>query len=274
MDKINAIILAGTHSDKSKLIYGKNKAFLKLNNKPIVFNVLKALKNSNSINKIAIVGPKKLESIFGSDIEFFQESLGPKESRRFIENALIPYHKISPNGEKTLYIPCDLPFIASETIDNFILKTKNYSAAFNFGIINSKNIPREIEPFKKSAKFYLKNKGYYRTANMVLFENSKIKNREFLESEIEKAFPMRRTTSILSKLSLYGFLAKSYPLEILKYITNNLKEQDLENAFARKPGILFKLIETKDPRALIDIDYEEEYDYIKDNYQRLSKIYS
>ncbi len=268
-DKINAIILAGTHADKSKLIYGKNKAFLEINNQPIILNVLNALQNSKYTNKIAVVGPQEQLKGIIKYTDVIEQSNAPKESRRFIENAIRGYNYLSKNLEKTIFIASDLPFISSKTIDDFILQCSDNSA-FYFGIINTKNIPEEIEPFKKSARFHLKGKGYYRTANIIVADYSKIKDREFLEAEIEKAFPIRRTTSLYAKARLYWFLAKRYPIEILKYLASNLKERDVEKAFKRELNLDLKFIETKDPRAVIDVDYQEEYDFIKKNYDKIN----
>ena len=76
----NAIILAGTHADKSRLIYGQNKAFLERDGKPLVINSLYALKKAESIDKIMVVGPRKdLESIImDKNIQIIEESKAPK----------------------------------------------------------------------------------------------------------------------------------------------------------------------------------------------------
>jgi len=271
---VNAVILTGTHADKSKLIYGQNKALLEINNKPIILNVLQALQGAEPIDKIAIVGPKqKLERIT-QGIPIVNESLAPKESRRFIENAMQSYNAISPNKEKTLFVTADLPFIVPETIEDFVSQSNNATALY-FGLVNVRDIPQEFEDFKKSSKLHLKGEGNFRTANMVLYDSTKIqdKKREILEARIERAFPIRRTDSRLAKLSLYTFLAKNYFPEIVKYLLGILTEQDIEKAFDNKLGVSFKFIKTEDPRALIDIDYAAEYEFIKRNYDRLKIDY-
>jgi GTP:adenosylcobinamide-phosphate guanylyltransferase len=269
---LNAIILAGTHADKTKLIYGKNKAFLEINEQPIINNVINSLKKAKSIDRIAIVGPAELENIVEQEITI--ESRARKEARRFIENVMTPYNLLSKFSKKALFIPCDLPFISPETIDDFVSNCKD-NADFYFSLINIENIPPEIEPFKKSSGFYLKErKGYFRTANLVLFDGSNVDNKkmEYIESFVEKAFPIRRITSALAYLRLAEFIAKNYFPEAIKYfIQKNLTENDIINAFKRKPGVLFRLIETKDPRAVMDIDTEEEYEFIKASYKRLSE---
>ena len=281
---VNAIILAGTHADKTKLIDEKNKAFLEINNQPLILYVLNALKGAESIDNIAIVGPKKdLEKI--TDVPIINESKAPKESRRFIENTIRAYDYLSENGEKTLFIPSDLPFISPKTINDFVSQCNNYGAAFYFALINQENIPKEIEYFKKSKQFCLADRksslfcladrNYFRTANLVLFESSKMENnRELLEARVEQAFPQRRTTSRISKLCLAWFLAKKYPKEAIKYYFKSLKEEDVENALKREMGLSFKFIKTKDLGAMIDIDYKDELEFYKENYNLIKEKYN
>lgn len=264
---VNAIVMAGTHADKSKLVYGQNKSLVKVDEEPLVTHVLDALNGVKYIDKRAVVGPKEeLGKIVRDDVRIIEESKAPKESRRFIENAIHSYNILSPNGERTLFISSDLPLIATETIEDFVLMCDKSKAAFYFSLINTKNIPSYIEQFKKSARFYLKGRGYYRTANMALFDRSKMKNSEQLEAEIAKAFPLRRTTTKLARLCLYCSIAGKYPTETLKYIAGFLTEEDLKSAFRRTPGLDVEFPEIIDPRAAVEVDYEEEYDFLKKNY--------
>jgi len=279
MNKLNAIILAGTSGKKSKRIYEKNKAFLKINNQPIVLNVLGALQNSEYINqnKIAIIGPKKdLEKIITIDNIYINP-----EKKSFIKNCINTYDYLSKNKEKTLFITCDLPFITSNTINNFIKKCNNYpNKKFYFQVINIKNIPKEIEPFKKTKKFHLKGRGYYRTANMILFEGSKIKDRKQFENQIRSIFEARRVTSKKALLKLIWALGKFIPQGI-KYFspagltrTRGLTEKEIENSIEKKLHIPSKIIETADWRAAADIDYPEDFEFFNRSYEKILNGYS
>ena len=276
--KTNAIILVGTSSKKSKLIYEydgqgpKNKGLVTvntINNKPIILGILTALHNSDYINqnRIGVVGPKnELEKIINHDTRIIEE-----ESTIF-ENAKKAYNEISPNGEKTFFITCDVPFITSEPINKFISKCENYDEDFYFGLVNIKNIPPETEQLKKSMKFHLKGKGYYRAGNMFMIKGKKIKDSELIASQIESAFEKRRTANFFARLELYASLAKPYWKEFLIHAGGFLTEQKVEYAIKREVGIDIKLIDIKDPRIAVDIDYQRDYDYIKKNYPKIKKI--
>tara|TARA_Y100000310_G_scaffold345669_1_gene468025 strand:- start:6108 stop:6974 length:867 start_codon:yes stop_codon:yes gene_type:complete len=274
-EEYSAVVLAGTHADKRKLepFNGENKAFLDINNQPLVLYVLQALQNSQSISRIAVVGPKKkLEDIIPdpNGIKITDESLGPKESRRFIENAVNAYNLVSPNKEKTLFLPCDLPFILAQDIDDFILQTqKSKQIGFYYGMINVNKIPPSIEALKTSQKSFLKGKGYYRTAGLFLFDNANVNNRQYLESQIERVFPLRRTTSKLSKSILYGSLFWKFRKQLSKYFTHRLTQEELEGAIYDKIGLKFKLTEVQSPRAIIDIDTAAEDKFISTDFNDL-----
>tara|TARA_Y100000310_G_C20682805_1_gene817035 strand:- start:1103 stop:1948 length:846 start_codon:yes stop_codon:yes gene_type:complete len=273
-NKVNAIVLAGIPASKDKRIKEENKALLELNNIPLCLYVVQALQNSESISRIGIVGPKKeLEKIIlnRNEIKIINQSLAPKESRRFIENCINGHNNLSKNGEKTLFTPCDLPFIKSQDIDNFILEAEKYNAAFHYGVINVNNIPKEIELLKKCRKSLFKGEGDYRTAGLFLFDGTKIKNREPLEYQLERAFPMRRTSSFLSKVILYSFLAKKFRKEIFKYLTHTLTRKNIEDAVEDKLGFSFKLTDVESARAIVDIDDIEEYEFIKKHFDYLSE---
>lgn len=54
---IDAIVLAGTHRDPSRMIRGENKAFLIVDDRPLLRHVIDALITAQSIEDIFVVGP-------------------------------------------------------------------------------------------------------------------------------------------------------------------------------------------------------------------------
>ncbi len=282
-NKINAIILAGTHKQKKRLINEndgkgpKNKALVnKITGKPLILGVLDCLKNSKYINQdnITIIGPRpKLKSIISDE-----KVLILPEKTRLIDNARTAYDELSINGEKTIFIPSDMLFLnskTSKTIDNFISQCNEYpNNDFYFCFINQKNVPPEIKQLKISMKFNLKGKGNYRTANLALFEGKRIKNRDLLENQIEKVFENRRTTNLFARYLLYANIITPYWKEIIKHSFKSLTEQDVEKAIKREAGINIKLIETKDIRLVADVDYQKDYEYFKENFVFLKQKYN
>ncbi|GAF95542.1 unnamed protein product, partial [marine sediment metagenome] len=251
MEKVNAIVLAGTPNRRNKLIdeYDgqgpKNKALVtQITGKPLILGVLDCIRNSNYINQenLTIIGPRpKLRQIINDD-----NILILPEKKRLIDNVKTAYDEISMDGERTLFLTCDMPYLNEKTpkaIDDFVKECNKYNANFYLGIINVKHIPKEIEDLKKPIPRHLKNKGDYRTINMHLFEGSKIENRGLLENQIEKVFEKRRTVSFWTKVKFGASLSKFW-WQIIKYCTIGLTKEDIESAVKKKFGLPFKLIET------------------------------
>jgi len=280
---VNAIILAGTSHKKKRLIDEhdgkgpKNKSLVTVYKTPVILNVLDALKNSEHINddKIAIVGPKKDLTKIIED-----KKIHIRQEKSFIENCAGTYDYLSKNKEKTLFITCDLPFITSGTLDNFVEQCDKYDARFYFPLINIRNIPKKIEPFKKTKKFHLKKRGYYRTTNMALFQDSEIEDRKPFENQIREAFEARRITSKKAILNLF-LSGLKFKGDILKYFLpiglkkiRGLTEKEIETSIIKKLHVPFKLIEITDWDAAADIDYQEDFEFFKRNYHMLKKEYS
>ncbi len=62
-EKIDAVILAGTHRNKKRLILDRNKAFLEIQGKTLVARVAEACLQCSRLGKVVVVGPKNaLES--------------------------------------------------------------------------------------------------------------------------------------------------------------------------------------------------------------------
>ncbi len=65
LEKIDVVVLAGSHKSPKRLIQGENKAFLDFNGKPMIRRVVESFLNCPEINRIVVVGPReKLEDVF------------------------------------------------------------------------------------------------------------------------------------------------------------------------------------------------------------------
>ena len=278
----NAIIMAGT-SVPNKLIDEddglgpKNKAFLHVNNQPVILNVLSALQGSKYINqdKITIVGPKSdLEKIITPNkrINIIQES------GEFTNNVISACDHPLNYKKRKFILSCELPFIASKTIDDFVEQCNQYQANLYFSMINTKNIPKQIEPFKKSKKFHLKERGYYRTANMSLLDDDGIEDRKSIEDQVRAVFECRRAVSWGSMAKLVYTLGKFSPQAIKYFAPTSLRhvrgltEDEVESAILKKLNLRLKSIETTDPRAVADIDYKADLVFFNKNYERIKNV--
>ena len=126
-EPIDAIVLAGTHGDPSRLIQGKNKAFLNVDDRPLLRHVIDALLGTQSVADIYVVGP----------IDQMSKALpGVPERVRLVEqqgnmlgNGLAGVH--ASEGQMNtardplrpfLVISSDLPLVSSIALDDFVAR--------------------------------------------------------------------------------------------------------------------------------------------------------
>ncbi|GAI70562.1 unnamed protein product [marine sediment metagenome] len=113
----NALILAGTKKKGPLEIAEKvdNKALIILDGMPMINYVVDALHNSENIDQILVVGPKKeLHQYIGKKVK---EILNPGDS--ILENMEIGLNYFS-SDDNLLLLTSDIPLITSEAIDEFL----------------------------------------------------------------------------------------------------------------------------------------------------------
>lgn len=87
-EKIDAVILAGTHRNKKRLIFDKNKAFLEIKGRALVAHVAQVCLQCPRLGKVVVVGPKNsLESTLSDLSNDYPDKLMIVQQRsRMLEN--------------------------------------------------------------------------------------------------------------------------------------------------------------------------------------------
>jgi len=127
LQRVDAVVLAGTHTDRKKLIRGQNKAFLPVGGEVCLAQVLRALKSSLQIGRIFVVGPKELRRLLPPEDHGYR--LIP-EVGRMLDNAWAAFqatedsHRTKAPGEvledrPCLFLTSDIPLAVPEAIDDF-----------------------------------------------------------------------------------------------------------------------------------------------------------
>ena len=131
---ITAVVLAGDQ-EASKNILGKNKAFLEMSGKPILYHVLAALDEARHINRMILVGPKaRIVALlknwnFKKPVTVIEQKINVYENAwsGFL-NSLPDYSEKIPEKEyekrypdqPALFVAADIPMIVGPEIDQFI----------------------------------------------------------------------------------------------------------------------------------------------------------
>jgi len=126
--KVDAIVLAGTHLDRRKLIAGLNKAFLPLGSRVCLDYLLEALSRARRVDRIFVVGPEE-ELRRRVPPERWGHRIVP-ETGRMLDNAWKGFRAAeglrpeigSPEREKRphLFLTSDIPLAVPEAVDDFV----------------------------------------------------------------------------------------------------------------------------------------------------------
>jgi GTP:adenosylcobinamide-phosphate guanylyltransferase len=189
---IDAFVLAGDRTS-ARLLYGTNKALLRLRGKPLLSYVVSALDRSEQVRSIHIVGA----------VERLKEGLAPYKFEKpvsFIEQGAnvakniwygglytfpeyvrdMDYKKLAgvADADKvTLGVTCDTPLLEPKEIDHFILNAPMDQFDFVFGITRKEMLvpfaPKGDDPGITFAYFVLK-EIIFRQANFFLLRPLKL----------------------------------------------------------------------------------------------------
>lgn len=126
---VDVIVLAGTHTDKGKLIRGRNKAFLPVGEGLSLGLVLEALRGARGVGRIFVVGP---EVLLGDLLPPERCGYRPvPEAGRMLDNAWKAFEAAESSlglavGDPALadrpylFLTSDVPLAVSEAIDDFL----------------------------------------------------------------------------------------------------------------------------------------------------------
>ncbi len=98
-EKIDAVILAGTHRSSKRLIRDKNKAFLELEGKSLITHVTEQVLQTPQIHKIIVVGPREeLEIMLKPLIDSDHRLRIVQQRSRMLENVWNGFLATFPDG--------------------------------------------------------------------------------------------------------------------------------------------------------------------------------
>ena len=298
--KIDAAILIGDRG-KIRPIQGGNKNFLDLNGLPLFFYSLKALEESEYVNRIFIVGDQdRIQKSIARNIRALKapaKIIALEQRRNLFENAFVAFDKALEIEKKNnripewvdeekamLYMPGDTPLVTSQEIDEFLEQCDVNSIDYSLGMSTEEGLtpfyPTRKERGIKMAYFYVKGKKY-RQNNLHLIKPLKIKNRHSIQRlydyRYQKQFIyflkllLEFYRSHVQRRGIYYFLILHWNLFLSRMGLENLTPlfrriisvEDLEGVVRNFLGCRFKIVETKLTGAALDIDNERDYETMK-----------
>ncbi|MGI6345122.1 MAG: nucleotidyltransferase family protein [Bacillota bacterium] len=127
---MHAIVLAGGSGDQLALSHGmNNKAFLPINDIPMVAYVIDALIKCRSVSTIAVVGPiEELAQVVPAGITLLPDQ------HDIVDNIVMATQQV-PDAEKVMVCTSDIPMITPEIIDGLLQEMETREADLYYPII-------------------------------------------------------------------------------------------------------------------------------------------
>lgn len=218
---ITAIVLCGDR-EATKNIQGQNKAFLKIEQYPVVHHVLMALDEARYVNRVIVVGPefkiKKYASdwTFSTPITILDQRANVYENSwyAFLHSLPEDYSKLSLSqierryrNHSVLIVAADIPLLVGAEVDHFIdsIQKKEHDVIFGYSSEDTLKqfYPTRTRPGIRLMYFYL-NEALIRHSNIMIVKPFCIKNRDY----IRRMYTMRHQQKIMQVIKLMFNLIK------------------------------------------------------------------
>lgn len=309
---LDALVLAGDRKG-ARLLYGYNKAFLKLRGKPLISYVISALDRAENVRKVFIIGPsERLKELLKDEryekpIEYLEQGENIFKNLWYGSLHSFPeyvrgtdYNKLksSPESEKAILVStCDIPLLEPVELDHFIKTAPLDKLDLIFGISRKQMLtpfsPKDGLPGIRFSYFVMRDI-IFRQANIFLMRPLKLGY--VMEEFIPLIYGFRYQTKfknmiagffIIMRLGI-GLKALYYFIVLSLSRTFDLKARMLLRDIVRKgvslPGILeyvqpilktrFGAHETIGPGPSVDVDSEEDLSCFEEMYDKWKEIQS
>jgi len=233
---VAAVVLAGGNADPRLAPGLPSKAFLTIGGRPLVVNVVDALRGSPSVARIIVAGPRALEGIFQGEIQVIATD-GPQW-----ENILAALTLVR-SADLVLAIASDLPLVQSTTIEALVGECSG-GAAFYYPFVSRAAIETR---FPGARKTYIKlQEGAFCGGCAAVFDPKMAERfRQFAQRwNPVRMRPWRLWTSILG------------PRMLLRLAVGRLSLSQAETHLRRVTGIRGRAVILDAPDLALDVDDE------------------
>lgn len=240
---VNAVILAGSDLSKAGTEY-EYKALIRLNDRYMIEYVLDAVTQASNINRVIVIGPKELllsrllPNEKYSKVEFIdQDSSIMKNAKKAIEYL--------NENLKVMFLTCDIPFITSEAVDEFIQQSMQSGADICYPIVEKKVNDSKYPEMKRT--YGTVKEGTFTGGNVVLI-NPAIFDKCYKVAE--KLVEKRKNPIAMAKI--IG------PTILLLFLTKKLSIKRVEKRVSKVFKIKAKAIISTYPEIGQDVDKESD----------------
>ena len=296
---IDAVVLAGTHQNPRRLINGRNKAFLEIGGKPLVRHVVDALEGARQIDQVYVVGPcEELQSVLAGCANTRcvpQEGKMLENSWAAIRATEQPHAHLGGDAvhqRPLLFISSDLPLISPAAIDDFVKRcaAKDADSGIAHAMLTGVAENAGLRPFYGDEThpgirrpLVQLDQGEMRLANIYVVRPRHLAHSEFLQTSfsLRKAKDWRNVLRLVFslfgqhggweaawvtlRLQLAAMLKKGQGRLYWKIRNGNTMERVSKGVSTVLGGPVCMVV-TPFGGLSLDVDDEEDYRILKDNY--------
>ncbi len=296
---MDAIVLAGTHSNPRRLVQGRNKAFLEIEGRPLVRHVVDALAEARSVRRVYVVGPtEELEPIL-ADVPAVR--CVPQQGK-FVRNGWAGVHardaeepgldEEERRERPLLLISCDLPLISGGSIDDFIERCTAMDVEAGLGHAMFVGVAEDqaLRPFYGAGPaagmerpLVQMNEGLYRLSNIYVARPYKLEHWEFLQTSfnLRKAKDWHNVAKLVFSLfSQHGgwfaawMTARLQLAAMLRHGQGRLYRrvragntfEKIDRGVSTVLGGKVRLVDSPYGGLSLDVDDEADYELLRDHY--------
>lgn len=243
----NCIILAG--NEDSQLAKKSSKAFIELQGKPMITYVIDALRASNEVNKIALVGEESQLSSLRLDVDMIIDS-----NDTMLNNIAAGVRHFQ-GDHRLLISTCDIPLLTGEAVSDFITKAFETKADICYPIINRTTC--ELAYPESQRTYAALREGQFTGGNIFVLNPAILDRSLYIANQM---ISFRKSPAKMSKVLGLPFL--------LKLATGRLSIEEVENRVSKLLNIRGKAIISKYPEIGNDVDKPEHVNVIEKYMQK------
>ncbi|MCW3489119.1 nucleotidyltransferase family protein [Dethiobacter alkaliphilus] len=234
----DVVVLAGTGKDTELTAQAgvNNKAFISINNQPMLGYVLEALKETPEIGRIAVVGPVADLTPFIEEYEI----LAVGQAGSIPENIRKGFEALQPR-QHFLIVSADIPFLSVEAVTDFLAQCRPYNQDFYYPIVHRDDNEGRFPGVTRT--YVTLRDGVFTGGNLFLVNPAGI---AVALPRMERFLALRK-----SPLKLAGTLGPGF---VLKLLLKKLTIAELEKRFSALFGLQGKAVISRFAEIGTDVD--------------------
>jgi GTP:adenosylcobinamide-phosphate guanylyltransferase len=241
----NAVVLAGGSNNRKlrELQDVPYEAMIDIKGRPMVSYVVDALKSSPSIGTVVVVGPsKELKEILSAEGITCIE-----QGSDLMENLVLALKQVE--GEKVLVVACDIPFLTSIAVEDFLARCLEREADFYYPIVRKEDNEAKFPGVKRT---YVKlREGVFTGGNLFLLSPVIFEGKEDFGRRV---MALRKNPLKLAKLLGLGFA--------LNFLLKRLSLSEVEKKVWEVFNLKGSAVISPYPEISVDIDRKSDLELI------------